>query len=448
MFRYLKLSLLLVVFTASIITYAQDTAALCQALVEQVLQSIAENCTDLATNEACYGHLLVDVVNQPQINTPGQHFPLHTPDRIQPRTVYLEGSAWGAVILNLQPRTAAADNSAFAILLGGAAIEPRILDDAVFLQFRTGMDSSPCDNTPPVLILYVPENRTFELTVNGALLEVSGLVTMQWTSENSFVATVHTGRMEIIGTGLAQEQQTVSAVMDAAIVLFWSAPREINAAEHRIGEFAQAVVTSLTGDVLEIQPVAITTETSNSNTDTNTGCDETLRHMVVAGENLYRIALRYGVTVDSLVAANNITDRTRLSIGQELAIPCGVDSGQSSLWTVGDPPGNCGTNTVHTVQRGENLYQIALRYGTTVDAITAANNITDPTLIHEGNQLRIPCSNGTPASGNTATGSPATASPPTTLNPTAADFCQQLLASAPPQGLSQDNVNLYNQYCT
>ena len=439
MFRYIKFNLFIILLSAAAITYAQDTAALCEALVEQVLQSITENCTNLAYNIGCYAHPILEVTDNLEVNTAGQHFTLDEDYHIQITSVQLEDNNWGAVVFNLQPRAATTNNSVLAVVLGGAEVEPRISDDAIGLQFRTSLDEAPCGNTPSVLMLYVPENRTVEITVNGALLQVTGLITMQWTSENSLAATVHHGRMEIVGTGLAQAGQTASAVMDSGTVLFWSAPREINVTEAQVGAFAQAVANHLTGDVLEIEPIVTSTETSNADTDT-TDCDETLTHTVVAGENLYRIGLRYGVTVDALIAANNIADRTQLSIGQQLSIPCGVDSGETSLSPTHNTTGTCGTSTVHTVQRGENLYQIALRYGTTVDAIAAANNITDPTRIHEGNQLTIPC-------GNAA--APSTSSNPSaTAVPNLAEFCQHLLASAPAQGLSQANVNLYNQYCT
>lgn len=45
---------------------------------------------------------------------------------------------------------------------------------------------------------------------------------------------------------------------------------------------------------------------------------------------------------------------------------------------------------IHTVQRGENLYDIARLYGTTVEAITLANNIADPRFISVGQRLEIP----------------------------------------------------------
>ncbi|MEM1022807.1 MAG: peptidoglycan DD-metalloendopeptidase family protein [Myxococcota bacterium] len=44
-------------------------------------------------------------------------------------------------------------------------------------------------------------------------------------------------------------------------------------------------------------------------------------HVVASGENLYRIALRYQVELDALMALNQIRDPTGLQVGQELLIP-------------------------------------------------------------------------------------------------------------------------------
>lgn len=44
-------------------------------------------------------------------------------------------------------------------------------------------------------------------------------------------------------------------------------------------------------------------------------------HVVQAGENLYRIALRYGLTYQELAAYNGIANPDSLSIGQEIRIP-------------------------------------------------------------------------------------------------------------------------------
>ncbi len=53
----------------------------------------------------------------------------------------------------------------------------------------------------------------------------------------------------------------------------------------------------------------------------------------------------------------------------------------------GNTPGGV---TIHVVQRGETLFHIAMLYGTTVEAISEANGITDPQYITVGQRLLIP----------------------------------------------------------
>src|SRR5882724_240165 len=58
--------------------------------------------------------------------------------------------------------------------------------------------------------------------------------------------------------------------------------------------------------------------------------------------------------------------------------------------TAQTPAPTTGGATIHVVQRGENLFRIAIRYGTTVDAIVAANGLGDPTQIQVGQRLLTP----------------------------------------------------------
>ena len=46
--------------------------------------------------------------------------------------------------------------------------------------------------------------------------------------------------------------------------------------------------------------------------------------------------------------------------------------------------------TSYTVQKGDTLYSLARRYGTTVSAIMAANGLTDADRIRSGQSLRMP----------------------------------------------------------
>ncbi|MFA5602756.1 MAG: LysM peptidoglycan-binding domain-containing protein [Bacilli bacterium] len=97
-------------------------------------------------------------------------------------------------------------------------------------------------------------------------------------------------------------------------------------------------------------------------------------YTVKSGDNLYDIARRYNNTVDAIKRANNLTSNL-LRIGQQLIIPSST------------PPVSGGT--IYTVKSGDNLYDIARRYGTSVDAIKRANNLTS-NLLSIGQQLIIP----------------------------------------------------------
>jgi len=59
---------------------------------------------------------------------------------------------------------------------------------------------------------------------------------------------------------------------------------------------------------------------------------------------------------------------------------------------------------VHVVQPGETLYSIAIRYGTTVQAIINANGITNPDQIYQGQKLNVP-TQGAPLAGARAAAS-------------------------------------------
>ncbi len=102
-----------------------------------------------------------------------------------------------------------------------------------------------------------------------------------------------------------------------------------------------------------------------------------LVHVVQRGENLFRIALKYNTTVEAIAAANGIRNPQLIYVGQKLTIPRGGTTPQ---------PGG----RTHVVQPGENLFRIALRYGTTPQAIAAANNLPNIHLIYAGQVLRIP----------------------------------------------------------
>jgi LysM repeat protein len=110
-------------------------------------------------------------------------------------------------------------------------------------------------------------------------------------------------------------------------------------------------------------------------------------HVVQPGENLFRISLRYGVSIPALQAANGIANPNLIFVGQVLNIPSGT--APLPIPVPGQPTVVPATGS-YTVQPGDTLSTIARRFGTTVAAIAQANGIVNVNLIFSGQVLRIP----------------------------------------------------------
>lgn len=110
-------------------------------------------------------------------------------------------------------------------------------------------------------------------------------------------------------------------------------------------------------------------------------------HVVQPGENLFRIALRYGLSTGDLARANGISDPSQIYAGQSLVVPSNNPGADDSAVVVN--PLIAGTPTTHTIARGENLASIARQYGITVEQLIQINNITNPNLIYAGQQLTV-----------------------------------------------------------
>lgn len=110
------------------------------------------------------------------------------------------------------------------------------------------------------------------------------------------------------------------------------------------------------------------------------------RHVVQPGETLFRIALKYGLSVDALARANGITNTALVYVGQVLVIPSGTPQTQPQQ----QPAAPQTTSISYTVQPGDTLNRIAQRFNLTWRQLMDANGLTDPNRITVGQRLVIP----------------------------------------------------------
>ena len=118
--------------------------------------------------------------------------------------------------------------------------------------------------------------------------------------------------------------------------------------------------------------------------------DDGVIHVVGWGETLFSIARRYGTSVDAICAANGIADPARIYTGQRLVIPTSKSASNAQ-------PTAGGTHVIHIVQAGENLYRIGLRYGVTAQTLAELNGIYDPGRVVVGQTLIVPGNRAAPA---------------------------------------------------
>ena len=117
-------------------------------------------------------------------------------------------------------------------------------------------------------------------------------------------------------------------------------------------------------------------------------------HRVRRGETLSTIARKYRTRVRSIMRANNLSSSHYIVAGRLLKIPkSGYSYKQAKT-----PIIRTGPKTSHIVSRGDSLWNIAKRYGTTTKKIQEINKL-NTTELSIGQVLRLPGYPGTNASG-------------------------------------------------
>ena len=114
-------------------------------------------------------------------------------------------------------------------------------------------------------------------------------------------------------------------------------------------------------------------------------------YVVVSGDTLGKIAKKNGVTLKALEAANPGVNPKHLKVKQKLVIPAGgsTPGGITASANTDTTGADTGTGTSYTVKSGDTLHKIAKRFGTSVKAIEAENNLST-TKIKVGQKLKIP----------------------------------------------------------
>ena len=121
-------------------------------------------------------------------------------------------------------------------------------------------------------------------------------------------------------------------------------------------------------------------------------------HTVQRGDTVWDLARHYGSTVTAIVDANDLDARATIHVGEKLTIPGAKDSAGPKA--KGSPATSAAAT--HTVKSGDTVWDLATRYGSTVNAIVKANHLGANAVIHVGDRLTIPGAKASSATKSTS----------------------------------------------
>jgi murein DD-endopeptidase MepM/ murein hydrolase activator NlpD len=101
-------------------------------------------------------------------------------------------------------------------------------------------------------------------------------------------------------------------------------------------------------------------------------------YTIQSGDTLNVIAIKFGVSVDDIIKANNITNPNILSAGQQIIIP-GLE-------------GVTGNLTAEEIPLGANLANLSVQYQFPMDMLLKLNKVTSPREVYAGSSLILPVS--------------------------------------------------------
>ena len=132
--------------------------------------------------------------------------------------------------------------------------------------------------------------------------------------------------------------------------------------------------------------------TTSTVVKTNTTSSRTSggNYLVQPGDTLYSIARRSGMSLNSLLTLNGLSQSSVIYPGQSLTIsPTDSRVATNSSYTSNPLASGVSTSVTYTVQAGDTLYGIARRSGMSLNALLSLNGLSQSSVIHPGQTLSV-----------------------------------------------------------
>lgn len=298
----------------------------CPAIVENALNTVAQLCADVARNQACYGNLALSALPAAEVSdltfdSPGD---IESIQRISSMTLSnLDESAgtWGIALMKVQanlPDTLPGQN--VTILLFGDTEVTNFSGDMNTFYLKTGIGSAACAEMPGSgILIQTPEGvGEVDLTVNGIEIRMGSTLYLRAVAGDATYISVLAGSAQVTAEGITR-------VVPAGSSVVVPIDADLNASRPPLPvgvyppEITQGLPVNLLPQSITIagaQPTAVTVTQQPA-----PPLSSVVYHTVQRGENLFRIALYYDTSIQSIADANNLADPRQIYAGQVLLIP-------------------------------------------------------------------------------------------------------------------------------
>lgn len=122
-----------------------------------------------------------------------------------------------------------------------------------------------------------------------------------------------------------------------------------------------------------------------------------VQYTVQAGDTVFALAQLYGSTIEAIIAVNGLDASGFLNVGQVLVIPANAVPNLPGTGGQGQPPSIVGPTQAYIVTFGDNLTDIAARFNTTAATLAQLNGITSVNTLRAGQTLLVPLQPTQPA---------------------------------------------------
>jgi LysM repeat protein len=302
----------------------------CSTLVEEALDVLGSNCSELGRNTACYGNFSVDadfkqdVTEDVEFTNPTDRSPIEVIETLRTGAFDEENGVWGIAVMNVQaniPGTLPGQGVTY-LLLGGAEVTDasETSDDYSPMQafyFTAGVGSGQCNDAPSSLAVRSPENIQVDLNVNGIDVTIGSTIILTEEADaddgtSTITFYVEEGALRVDETGeIVTQGNSVDTTTDAdGNIVEVGDPRPATDDEKAVGEQVNNAYDAL-------EEPSETSETEDTSSITT--------YVVQPGDNLFRIALNNDTCVSAIARVNNIPEANVrvISVGQVLIIPDG-----------------------------------------------------------------------------------------------------------------------------